>query len=127
MQEVILLEEQLVQSNVDRETERLQAQEKANHDKKHVERENVRLQSTVDMLGLLSLVDRLTDTVAESEMVEKELAIAESQSLMEQLRQDLAAAHREATMASSYKKEIDELSIYLQEYQAKSNNKAWLC
>jgi hypothetical protein len=63
--------------------------------------------------------------VLEAELVEKDLAVAEAQSLYEQGKVDLAAANREASNALMYKKEVDDLSVYLQEYQAKSNNKVW--
>ena len=47
--------------------------------------------------------------------------------MLDQAKADLEGAQREAQMASTYKKEIDELSVYLQEYQAKANNKVREC
>ena len=55
--------------------------------------------------------------------MEKDLALAEAQSLLEQAREDLGGAQREASLAMTYKKEVDDLSVYLQEYQAKANSK----
>ncbi len=49
--------------------------------------------------------------------------MVEAQSMLEQARADLVGAHKEAELASAYKKEIDELSVYLQDYQTKSNGK----
>ena len=100
------------------------AKEKAVLDKKNVELDLVRLRSTVSMIGmqLLSFLDG--DSICiENDLVEKELALAEAQSMLEQSKDDLVSATKEAALALTYKREVDELTIYLQEYQAKANNK----
>ncbi len=57
------------------------------------------------------------------DIIEKELALVETQSLLEQARADLEGTRHEAAMAGTYKKEVDELSVYLQEYQTKTTSK----
>ena len=62
-------------------------------------------------------------TAAGAEIVEKELALVEAQSMLEQCRDKLVAAQHEASQATTYKKEVDALSVYLQDFQAKAANK----
>lgn len=101
-------------------------------DKRSIERELIRLQSTVDMIGAIVSpgIAALSAAHAGAEIVEKELSLVETQSLLEQSKAELLAAQHESAMAGTYKKEVDELSVYLQEYQTKANNKVprrWVC
>ena len=69
----------------------------------------MRLQSSVDMIG--------------GEIVEKELALAETQSVLDQVTQQLKEARREAGLYQSTKKELDAIQTFMTEYQAKANSK----
>ena len=61
--------------------------------------------------------------MAGAEIVEKDLALVETQSMLDQAKAEAEAALMEAQMAASYKKEVDELTSYLQQYQTKANSK----